>query len=360
METADDRIESVGEMTASICLASFQPAKALVIMGACVRTCKMFVSRGARLSFTVLFLASLSLLTACDQSPRVVGAKTDAGVTHTNRQTFEVKGVVVKVSPGSKEVEIRHEEIPGYMPAMTMPFEVKSANELAGISPGDNVSFRLIVTDTEGWIENIKKLGTTLTNAPALVVGPGGAEPPGSKIRVLRDVEPLNIGDPLPEYHFTNQFGETFSTAQFKGQALAITFIFTRCPFPNFCPFTAHNFADTQQKLLAKSDGPKNWHLLTITFDPAFDTPAILKSYGKRYQYNPARWTLATGSLVDILALGEQFGLVTQPEQTGNISHNLRTVVIDAAGRVQKNIVGNSWTSDDLVQEMVKAAGVKP
>src|SRR5204862_986456 len=243
-----------------------------------------------------------------------------------------------------------------------MPFDVKSANELAGIGPGDSVSFRMIVTDTEGWIENIKKLGTTLTNAPALVVGPSGAEPPGGKIRVLRDVEPLNIGDPLPAYHLTNQFGEAFSTAQFKGQALAITFIFTRCPFPNFCPFTAHNFEDTQQKLLAKSDGPKNWHLLTITFDPAFDTPAVLKSYAKRYTYDPAHWNYLTGELIDITAIAEQFGLMfwrPDPNEVAGISHNLRTAVIDAQGRVQQVFRDNSWKVDDLVTEIIKAANKK-
>jgi protein SCO1/2 len=316
--------------------------------------------KGTHLTCTALCLAVLGLLTGCDKPPRVVGARTDAGVTHTNRQTFEVKGVVVKVTPGSKEVEIRHEEIPGYMPAMTMPFDVKTTNELAGIAPGDQVLFRLIVTDTEGWIENIKRLGSSLSNAPALVVGPDGSQASPDKIRVVRDVEPLNIGDLLPEYHFTNQFGQAFSTAKFKGQALAITFIFTRCPFPTFCPFTAHNFAAAQQKLLEKTDAPKNWHLLTISFDPSYDTPRVLKAYGELYKYNPERWTLATGSMLDILTLGQQFGLVTQPEQTGTISHNLRTVVIDAAGRVQKNIVGNSWTSDELVDEMVKAAKVKP
>ena len=147
--------------------------------------------------------------------------------------------------PGDKEVEIKHEEIPGYLPAMTMPFEVRDTNELAGLEVGDAVSFRMIVTDTEGWIEAIRKIAAPATNAL----------PTTGPFRLVRDVEPLNIGDPLPEYHFTNQLGQAVSTSQFKGKAVAITFLFTRCPFPTFCPLMANQFAEAQEKLKA-ADGP--------------------------------------------------------------------------------------------------------
>jgi protein SCO1/2 len=292
---------------------------------------------------------------SCEKSPEPAKTTPAATAIHTNQQMFQAKGVVINLKRESKEIEIKHEEIPGYMPAMTMPFDVKSTNELAGIAPGDAVSFRMIVTDTEGWIDQIKKIGIAPTNNPTTnaLAGQG-------KIRIVRDVEPLNVGDAFPEYTFTNQFGQRVSTSQFKGQALAITFIFTRCPFPNFCPFTARNFAAAQQALLERTNAPKNWQLLTISFDPDFDTPPVLKAFGETYKYDPKHWTLATGAIVDIIAIGEQFGLIFQPEQTGTISHNLRTAVIDAAGRVQKIIVGNSWTPDELVDEMVKAAEVRP
>jgi protein SCO1/2 len=308
----------------------------------------------------ILCFAAVALLVSCDKPPKLAEPAAKPSPTHTNRQTFQVKGVVVNVKPGAKEVEIKHEEIPGYMPAMTMPFDVRDTNELTGLASGDTVSFRMIVTDTEGWIDQIRKLSSAATNQPIIFFGQESNRPTTSPVRIVRDVEVLKIGDPLPEYHFTNQFGQRVSTTQFKGQALAITFLFTRCPFPTFCPFTAHNFTATQQKLSVRPDGPKNWHLLTISFDPEFDTPRVLKAYGETYQYDPERWTLSTGAIVDIMAIAEQFGLIFQPEQTGIISHNLRTVVIDAAGRVQKIIVGNSWTSDELVDEMVKAAGAKP
>jgi protein SCO1/2 len=254
----------------------------------------------------------------------------------------------VEVHPEEKSVRIKHEEIPGYMQAMTMPFDVKDAKELSGIEAGDPVSFRMIVTDTYGWIDQIRKTGAKTNVLPST-----------PNLRFSRDLEPLNVGDPMPEYNFTNQLGERFSTAQFKGRALAINFIFTRCPFPTFCPMTARNFSEVQQKLLALPESPSNWHLLTISFDPDFDTPAVLKAYAQNYEAKPERWTFATGATADIADLGAKFGLTFWRDETGSISHNLRTLVIDASGRVQNIIGGNEWTSDELVRELVKAAKAK-
>jgi protein SCO1 len=269
-------------------------------------------------------------------------------VSDTNRQVFQVKGVVLAVNPADKSVRIKHEEVPGYMPAMTMPFDVKDTNELAGIEPGDPVSFRLLVTDTEGWIDRIRTLGPKTNDLPTT-----------GQFRLVREVEPLSPGDVLPEYQFTNQLGQAFSTGQFKGQALAIEFLFTRCPFPTFCPFMANNFEQTQKRLLTLTNGPANWQLLTISFDPQFDTPAVLKAYAETHHYDPAHWTFATGALIDITAIGEQFGLNFWRDETGGISHNLRAAVIDTSGRVRKIFTGNQWTPDELAAELVKAAAAK-
>jgi protein SCO1/2 len=119
------------------------------------------------------------------------------------------------------------------------------------------------------------------------------------------------------------------------------------------------SFEEVQQKMLGNSAGPTNWHLLTISFDPEFDKPAILKSYAERYKYDPAHWTFATGELIDITAIAEQFGLTFWHDETGSLSHNLRTAVIDATGRVQKIYTGNKWTSDELASELQAAARKK-
>jgi protein SCO1 len=290
-------------------------------------------------------LLPVAFAVSCRQSGDAKAPAQPVRNPSTNRQVFQVTGVVQEVRLERKEIEVNHQAVPGYMPAMTMPFDVKDTNELAGLEPGQPVTFRLLVTDTEGWIDQIRKLGPP-TNTPT-TAGP---------FRLVRDVQLLEVGDRLPEYHFTNQFAEGFSTERFRGQALAITFLFTRCPYPNFCPRMANNFEQTQQRLLALANGPTNWQLLTISFDPDFDKPAVLKAYANTHHYDPLHWTFATGELIDITAVAEQFGMAFWHDETGSISHNLRTAVIDASGRVQKIFSGNEWSGDELVAEMVSAA----
>ena len=294
--------------------------------------------------FLFFIFAAAIFATGCGRPPDTAGTARATTAPSTNRQIFQVKGVVIEVKPREMSVTIKHEEVPDYMPAMTMPFDVRDTNELAGLEAGDPVSFRLLVTDTEGWIDRLQKTGPK-TNTPPTI----GA------FRRVREVEPLLEGDVLPEYQFTNQFGKNFSTKDFQGQALAIEFLFTRCPLPNFCPLLANNFGEAQKQLRALPNAPANWHLLTLSFDPEFDTPAVLKNYAEYHQYEPAHWTFATGALMDITAIGEQFGLKFASEG-GSISHNLRAVVVDGSGRVRKIFVGNEWKPDELVVELLKAA----
>lgn len=298
-----------------------------------------------------IVLAALLLLTivSCKEHAPAVDGSAPAASASTNQQVFEVKGMVKELKPDGKTIVIKHEEVPNYMPAMTMPFEVKNTNELRGLQPGDAITFRMTVTDTDGWIDHITKL-----NAPR-----PAEQPSRPAFQQVRDVDPLKVGDLLPEYHFTNELGQAVSTRQFKGQALVFTFFFTRCPFPTFCPLMANNFAETQKKLLALPNGPANWHMLSISFDPEFDTPAILKTYADRYNYNPAHWGFVTGESLDVTAIGDQVGQYFGHDESGGVTHNLRTVVVDAQGRVQKIIPNNKWTTDELVAEIVKAAAAK-
>ena len=274
-------------------------------------------------------------------------------VSCEGRRTFQVKGVIKEISADRKQAKIEHENIPSYMEAMTMMFDVRDPRELEGLQPNDQVAFRMIVTQNDGWIDQVKKIGT-VPAAPA-------NDPP--TFRRVREVEPLKVGDLLPEYHFTNELGKTVSLGDFKGQALAITFLFTRCPFPTFCPRMAGNFKETCNLLKEKSDAPNNWHLFSITIDPDFDTPAVLKEYARRYEYDPAKWNFLTGENIDITAIAEQVGMLywrPDPKQAAGISHNLRTVVIDANGRVQKILPENKWEPPELVEELIKAARVPP
>jgi protein SCO1 len=298
--------------------------------------------------FLLVWGMAVLVLASCKRSPQPAEASSVVASPSTNQRVFQVKGVVKAIKPAEKEIDIKHDAIPDYMPAMTMPFDVKDTNELAGLVPEQPISFRLTVTDIEGWVDKIQALGP-----PPQRTGSNAPYPSGQPIRV---VEPLQTGEQLPDYHLTNQFGQTISTTQFKGQALAITFLFTRCPFPTFCPRLANDFAETQQKLLTLQSGPTNWHLVTISFDPEFDRPEVLKSYAEAHHYDPAHWTFATSTLADVSSIGDLFGLAFWHDSTGSITHNMRTAVIDANGKFQKLFEGKDWTSADLVAEMVKAA----
>jgi protein SCO1/2 len=270
--------------------------------------------------------------------------------TSTNRQVYEVKGVVREVLPEQKKARITHEEIPGYMEAMTMMLDVKNPQELVGLQAGDNIVFRMVVTDDDGWIEQIRKSDGPRTPLPA--------EAP---LRRVRYVEALSIGDPVPDYAFTNMLGVVTRLSELRGRAVALTFIFTRCPFPTFCPRLNTAFQQTHDKLKSTPGAATNWTLLSVTMDPAYDTPERLKAYAERYNPDPAHWLFATGDLTEITAIGEQFGLqFWRPNPNDPISHNMRTVIVDATGRVRWIANDSEFKPDDLAHRILQAAAIKP
>jgi protein SCO1/2 len=229
------------------------------------------------------------------------------------------------------------------MEAMTMDFQVKTPAELKGLKARDQISFRLTVTETDAWIDEIKK------------VGYGG---------IRRSLPPppepgpeLSPGSLLPDCVLTNQDGKTIHLRDFKGQALALTFFFSRCPLPTFCPKMNNNFASVQQTLAADVTRT-NWQLLSVSFDPSFDTPEYLGAFAPNFKSDPHHWDFATSSLEEVTKLGGAFGLRFWREN-GALNHNLRTAVIDASGRVQKVFTGNEWQPAELVAEMKKAMGAR-
>lgn len=257
-------------------------------------------------------------------------------------RTFPVQGVVVELGDTPGDARIRHEEIPGYMKAMTMSFSARPTNALDGLKPGDRIAFTLVDTGNDGWIEGVSRIGEGESITPDL------RPPAPSTAR-------LEIGQTVPDCVLTNQLGQTESLAGLRGQAVALTFIFTTCPFPTFCPKMSDHFAEVQKTLLADPSAPKNWKLWSVTMDPATDTPAVLSDYGRRYAQQPAHWSLLTGPLDEVSHLGDRFGL-TFWRANGTISHNLRTVVIDAAGRVQAILPENKWTPAELADQIRRAA----
>ena len=252
---------------------------------------------------------------------------------------YEAVGVLRKLDAAQRKAVIAHETIAGFMDAMTMEFDVADSETLTSLVPGDTLAFRLWVTDARSWIDHLRKTGHVAI-APLTL---SGSLPPGA---------------PLPECALVDQRGEAFRLGDFKGRALAFTFIFTRCPLPDFCPLMNRNLAAVQ-RVLAAAPSRTNWHLLSISFDPEYDTPARLAEYARPYLGDGAHWTFATGETANIQKLGEAFG-VAVARDGGQIDHTLRTVVVDAAGRVQKTFIGNGWSAAELIDEMRRAMDAKP
>lgn len=283
-----------------------------------------------------------------DAAPSADTAAIQPAQAPTGVRLFQVQGVVREIKEEGKIAVIRHEEIPGYMAAMTMSFDVKDPGEVKDVRPGDKVAFRMTVTETDGWIDQIHVLERGM---------PGEPKPVVSEVRIVREVEELEAGDVMPDYPFVTESLRPIRLSKFKGQALGFTFIYTRCPYPTFCPRQTRQFAEAMERLAQALPGPaKRWHLLSISFDPAYDTPAVLYRYARQHGFDPGWWNFCTSETIEIDAITEQFGMIIARDGEG-FSHNVRTVVVTPEGRIQKIFVGNEWTVDEFVAEMLKAAG---
>ena len=252
------------------------------------------------------------------------------------------KGVVRELDLDAQTVTISHEAVSNFMGAMTMPFRVRGTAEIAGLHPGDEVTFRLHVTRTDSWVDQIVRSGTVPLSE---------SKPSPPKLLPAHDQNPLWY------YKFTNELGQAVSLNDFRGQALAITFIYTRCPLPNYCPRLSKNFQEASQKLDSLPTAPTNWHFLSVSFDPEFDTPAVLKAYGDSYQYDSKHWSFLTGPPDKIAELARMSG-VSYESDNGLINHNLRTLIVNADGHLQTVFPFSGDFSDSIVSEIIKAATV--
>jgi protein SCO1/2 len=276
----------------------------------------------------------------------VVGCKpqtsTPSESAATNQTTYSVRGVVQSIATDRRKASIKHEKIPGYMAAMTMDLSVKNTNEFNGISSGDEITFSLVVTEDDDWIENLKRTGKT--EAVALPTDWHRVEPE------------LGIGDTLPDYEFTGEDARTVKFSDFHGRAVAFTFFFTSCPLPEYCPRMNKNFAEARKILTADTNAPANWQFLSISFDSSFDTPQILSGYGNFYRGDSAdRWLFAVASTNTLASLAPKVDLNFWREN-GSITHNLRTVVLDGSGKIFKQFDGNDWTAQQLADAIRDAA----
>jgi protein SCO1/2 len=260
---------------------------------------------------------------------------------------FQVKGTIREIKSDGKTVVIAHETITNYMKAMTMPFRVKATNELAGLRSGDAIKFRLSVTEEESWIDRIQKINATSTNAPAQANVAVEPKPQGG-----------NIIEGLSAYTFINEFGRPVNFRDYRGQAVALTFFFTACPIPDYCPRLTKNFLAATKKLESLPNAPTNWHLFSISFDTEHDTPEVLRTYARGYGYNSNHWTFLTASAQTMAAVTRNFGF-TFSKEGGTFNHQFLTIVLDAQGYTQAGWPIGGDTSDMLVEELIKGAAKK-
>jgi protein SCO1/2 len=284
------------------------------------------------------------LLCGCDQP---ASTPTSATPTNVTERIFDTRGVVRSVPESGVTLVVRHEEIPNYMPKMTMELNVRDTNELAGLERDDEITFQLVATADTHWIQNIKRVGKAApTDTPT---------PPG--FTLTKELEP---GDSLPDYELIAEDGRTIRFSDFRGRAVAFTFIFSRCPLPDYCPRMGNNFAAARDLILTNTAASTNWQFLSISFDPEYDTPAALRSYARSYRHeNADRWLFAAASLQVLGTLAPELDLMFAREEGGSISHNLRTVVIDPQGRIHRQFDGNQWTPAELAESLIAAAALK-
>ena len=255
--------------------------------------------------------------------------------------TYQLKGQILAVRAETNELLVKHEDIPGFMPAMTMPYAVKDPGLLKDRAAGDLITATLVVEPNLAHLSAITKTGSAPIPAGATTAIPAAA-----------GIELLKPGDAVPEATLRDQNDKPIAPRDLAGSVAAITFIYTRCPLPQYCPLMDRRFAEAQE-LIAKDPALRGQvRLLTVSFDPKFDRAAVLRQHAAALKADPRVWTFATAEEAIVDRFAARFGVNVIREQDGTITHNLRTAILDRAGRVTTILDNNAWTAEDLVREL--------
>lgn len=264
------------------------------------------------------------------------------GKDTSNQKRYDLTGKVVSIEQDQRQITVAHDEIKDFMPAMTMPFKLREEWPFSVLAPGNQIAATLVVDGTEFWLENVVVTQVSAdTNAP----GAGG-------------VVEAKDGAEVPDYGLVNQNDRPIHLAQYRGKSLLLTFIYTRCPISDYCPLMSQNFAEIEAELAKQPELYKQTHLLSVSIDPDYDTPAVLRSYGAAYtgKYTDEKfthWEFATGTKDQVKDIAQFFGLRYYADQD-QIVHGLRTVIINPEGKVAKVYRDNSWKPDEVIAELRK------
>ena len=252
---------------------------------------------------------------------------------------YELEGQILAIRPEQNEVLIKHGDIKDFMPGMTMPFKVRDPALLVGRLPGDLVKASLRVAETDAWLASLEKTGAAPLTDTATI--------PAASF-----VTPLKPGDLAPDTALVDQTGGSFSLADWSGSAAAVTFIYVRCPLPQFCPLLDRRFAEVQRLITEDAALRERAQLLSVSFDPDVDTPPRLEAHARTLRADPAIWRFATAprEVVDRFAATFGVNVIREPDST--ITHNMRTVVIGPDRRVVSVYEGSDWTPADITSDM--------
>jgi protein SCO1/2 len=240
-------------------------------------------------------------------------------------------GLVLRVDKPAATVTISHDAFPGFMDAMAMPFSLTGAAAAVGVAPGDRVRFRLSVKGQRSWVDRLEVISAAPVDA-----GMQGSP----AVPVL-----VPVGDAIPDFELTDQSAAPVALSSFRGKVVAVTFIYSRCPLPDYCPLMVENFKALRERFAMRMD--RDLVLLTISFDPQYDTPAVLARYAAARRAGGPGWHFLTGDAKKIERVCNAFGIQYWAEE-GLITHSLQTAVVDRDGRLAASVEGKDFTSRQL------------
>jgi protein SCO1/2 len=291
----------------------------------------MFSARPGRALAAAVF-GGLAVLASCKAEPD---------------RTYPLRGQILAIEKarpdGRPHVTVKHEDIPNFMPAMTMPYSVREPADQ--VEAGDLVTATLVLhPGGDVYLTNLKKTGHAEL--------PAGAGP----VKIMDVMAP---GDEVPADPLVDQDGTTRRLSDWRGQALAVTFVYTRCPLPDFCPALDRRFGELQRVISGDARLRDRVHLVSVSFDPAHDTPAVIQAHAKTRGADPRTWSYLTGSPAAIDHFTSRFGVspIADKNTAETLTHNLRTAVIDRNGRLVKIHSGNEWTVETLIADLREASG---
>jgi protein SCO1 len=297
------------------------------------------VRRNTSLISTVGVFTVVLFFAGCHRSGTSAATAQPAGT-----KQYPIRGIVVSSDAKTGAVTVDTDAIPGYMQAMTMPYTLKQPNVANELHPGDTITATLTVSADADVLDDIVVVGQAKADYKPAVT--------------YNDLEP---GELIPDFAFLNQDGRTIRLAQFRGKVVLLTFIYTRCPLPNFCVRMSRNFAEIDKDLQKDPALYAKTHLLSVSFDPKYDTPQVLRSYGGAYtgkytQETFAHWDFAAPTEKDLPHVLEFFDVGATPEPDHTITHSLSTVLIAPDGKLYKWYPGNEWKVDEAMADVKKLA----